>query len=402
MDLTKTINTPYNNAVALINRMNELLRENNILDSTGAETAQMDQNPTNPGWLFALACGSLHTSWQEQLSKAYAALDPQSCEEDQVLVLAALAGLERGNGTPSHLTALFANTSTSATVTIPANSTFTESYSNQTWVLNKEITLAVHDPSIPDSGTQHATLYCAVDGSIYVPQGTALTPEEGLTGFTVLADADSYVGEDIESIASLRNRLSQGAEQSDFKIQAKNAIALLSGIESCTIWFNSSYTNTLNLGDPNSPNYKQIPPRECYLAVKGADYSQKIAETYFKYLDVPATIGAEQETCRIGQQDMTVNFDYAVEVTVPIWVTIRGSTAAVGAADAIKARIASYSGTLACGENLTNQKVAEWLQNLGYGEIVACNVGTSDGIQSTIDACEYCVFTTNDITVSDI
>ena len=63
MDIVKKIETPYNNAVAVLNRTNELLNENNIMDSTGNNIAQLEQNIANPAWLFALACGSLHTSW---------------------------------------------------------------------------------------------------------------------------------------------------------------------------------------------------------------------------------------------------------------------------------------------------------------------------------------------------
>ena len=117
MDAVKTIETPYSNAVALVNRFNEYLVNNGIMDSNGTELAQLDVNPANPGWLFSLACGNLHTSWQEQLAKAYAALDSQNCEEDQVLVLAALAGLQRGNGTPAHITVSIRNSSLSCTVT---------------------------------------------------------------------------------------------------------------------------------------------------------------------------------------------------------------------------------------------------------------------------------------------
>ena len=109
MDTVKTIESPYNNAVAVINRTNELLNENNIKDSTGNQIAQLEITPANPAWLFALACGSLHTSWQEKIAKAYSALDAQNCEDDQVLVLASIAGLSRDSGTPSHITATLSN-----------------------------------------------------------------------------------------------------------------------------------------------------------------------------------------------------------------------------------------------------------------------------------------------------
>ena len=47
MDTTKQIDTPYNNAAQIFNKTNSLLLENNILDNTGPETAQLEQNPAN-------------------------------------------------------------------------------------------------------------------------------------------------------------------------------------------------------------------------------------------------------------------------------------------------------------------------------------------------------------------
>ena len=37
MDSVKTIDTPYNNAVLVLNKTNQLLLENNIKDSTGED-----------------------------------------------------------------------------------------------------------------------------------------------------------------------------------------------------------------------------------------------------------------------------------------------------------------------------------------------------------------------------
>lgn len=393
MDTVKTIDTPYTNAVATINKLNSLFSDNNVLDSSGTEIARLDINPTNPGWLFALACGSLHTSWQEQLAKAYACLDSQNCEEDQVLVLASLAGLVRGNGTPSHIMVELTNLSASQ-VTIPLGTQFSESIANQTWALNQDVTLeATGDQDGNDKAT--VTLYTTDDGAFDVPSGTDFTNED-YPDVTCSSESQSAGGTNIESIASLRNRISQGTETADFKTQAENAIALLSGIESCTIWFNGNLTQNLVVGD------KTIPPRTCYVSIKGVDVSGKVAETYFTYLDVPATVGSESEAYIRGQQQLTMNFDYAQGVTVPIWVKIRSADAAVGAEAAIQEKILSYSGTMECGQNLTSQQVSEWIQNLGYGTVIGCNVATQTGLMSDINPDEYCVFTKATITVTQV
>lgn len=474
MDIVKRIDTPYNNAVAIINRTNELLNENNIMDSTGNEIAQIEQNIANPAWLFALACGQLHTSWQEQLSKAYSALDPQNCEDDQVLVLASLAGIKRGNGTPSHITALIINTGGS-TIRVPIGTAFTETYANQTWVTNTTV-------SISSGGQQYVTLFSTTDGEYDVPSGLFFN-YSGTLPIVCESASNSSGGSNIETIASLRNRISQGEDTSNFIIQAKSAMESLSGIESCSIWINQDSANNLVIGQgssskvtveirntgslsvsvpagttftDNSQNKQwilkenililgnsqknatlysvlgedisinsgttftysgelsitcsavsnsiigtiTIPPRTAYLSLKGYDYSGKVAETYYAYMNVPATVGQQQEKYLLGQQELTVNFDYAQEVSVTIYVTMKASDMAVGAEGAVKNAIVAHSGTLGCGENLTSQKVSEWVQNLGYGTIIDCSVGTPTGMMSNISPTEYCVFNNDNIVVT--
>ena len=386
MDIVKKINTPYNNAVAILNRTNELLNENNIMDSTGREIAQLEQNIANPAWLFALACGSLHTSWQEKIAKAYSALDPQNCEDDQVLVLASIAGLSRDSGTPSNITTTLSNNGNTS-VTIPVGTLFSESITGHDWALNRNVTLApIGDPQ----HTAAVVLYSTEDGAFYVPSATEFTNSD-YPDVTCIPIAQSFEGDSIESLSSLRNRISMGKEQSDFLLQAMNAIKRLPAVEACSIWFNKSISQNLIVGN------KTVPPRTCYIVIKGVDITEKLADVYFSYLDIPATVGNMESTCRRGMQDLDVHYDVATEVTVPVYVTIRASDAAAGADGAYSEAVMAMSGTLGCGENLTAQKVSEWVQNVGYGTVIGCNVGTSTGITSSINPDEYVVFTPDNV-----
>ena len=388
MDTVKAIETPYNNAVSVINKVNELLLENNIKDSTGETIAQMDSTPANPGWLFALACGSLHTSWQERIAKAYSALDPANCEDDQVLVLASIAGLERGNGTPSHVTVLFKNESDSDSITIPLGTIFEELYTNHSWTTNKDITL------LPEASV-YATLYSTVDGAYYLPSDISFN-NDGYTTITVTSSSASIQGENIETIASLRNRLVAGTETSDSKTQAEYAIERLSGIEQCSIWFNSDNAASMVIGS------KTIPPRTAYISIRGYDVSGKLAETYYTYLDVPATVGAVQESYQRGLQALTVNFDIAQQVDIPIYVTLRASDMADGAAERVREIITSHSGTLKCGENITSQLISEWLKDFDYGTVLATNIGTSSGYISDIEPNQFVGFVNDTIYVTGV
>ena len=145
-----------------------------------------------------------------------------------------------------------------------------------------------------------------------------------------------------------------------------------------------------------------IPPRNAYISIKGYDYSGKIAETYYSYLNIPATVGNNQEQCLVGQQPLTVNFNYSEEAPVNIYVTIKASDMAVGAEGAIKNAISAHSGTLACGENVTSQMVSKWVQNFEYGTVVDCSVGSPSGMISNISPTEYCIFNNNNVVVTTI
>ena len=346
----------------------------------------MEATPANPAWLFALACGSLHTAWQEKISKAYSALDAQNCEDDQVLVLASIAGISRNNGTPSHITATLTNNGNTS-VTIPVATIFNESVTGHNWALNRNVTLA---PISEPGHTATVVLYSTEDGGFYVPSATEFTNSD-YPDVTCISIAQSFEGDSIESLSSLRNRISMGKEQSDFLLQAMNAIERLPAVESCSIWFNKSISQNLIVGN------KTIPPRTCYIVIKGVDITEKLADVYFSYLDIPATVGSMESTCRRGMQDLDIHYDVASEVVVPVYVTIRASDAAAGADGAYSEAVMAMSGTLGCGENLTAQKVSEWVQNVGYGTVIGCNVGTSTGITSNINPDEYIIFTPENI-----
>ena len=138
---------------------------------------------------------------------------------------------------------LITNLSSDA-ITIPIGSTFTETYANQTWVLNKNL-------AINPNSQQYVTLYTITEGEFIVPSGITFN-YNGSLPLACVSYTSSSGGSDIESISSLRNRISQGTGATSFLIQAKRAIELLSGIESCTIWMNTSSTENLVIGQNTS------------------------------------------------------------------------------------------------------------------------------------------------------
>jgi hypothetical protein len=77
---------------------------------------------------------------------------------------------------------------------------------------------------------------------------------------------------------------------------------------------------------------------------------------------------------------------------------------AVGAEAALASEVMKHSGTLGAGENLTSQRVSEWLQNLGYGTIqgVYISDGGQQYVSSNILPNQYVVFDSEHITISAV
>lgn len=403
MDTTKQIDTPYNNAAKAFNTANSLLREYGILDSSGTEVAQLEQNPANPAWLFALACGSLHTSWQEQLAKAYSALDPQNCEEDQVLVLASIAGVERGNGTPAHIMVELSNNNETDSFSIPAGTLFLDAATNNKWGTGRKVTLS-RKGDIGDKAL--VTLYNSVKGDYSVPEGVAFTSDE-FPDVTGESKSESSGGTDIESIASLRNKISEGQETKDPVLKAETAIAQLSGIEACSIWFNPSVVDVLHIGTQENPI--DVNPRCSYVSVKGVDISGLLAETYFNYINAPTTPLEDKPTVveefyQRGQNRLSIQFEMAEETVIPITVLINKADMAVGAEAALASEIMKHSGTLGAGENVTSQKISEWLQNLGYGTILGSYIIVNGQltVSSNILPNQFVVFSNESVSIQAV
>lgn len=179
----------------------------------------------------------------------------------------------------------------------------------------------------------------------------------------------------------------------DFLLNCKYAIENLGGIESCSIWFNPSTSTPLVIKN------KTIPIREAYIVIKGVDITGKIAETFYKYMNVPATVGSQSNTTRVGLQDMTVNYDLASGVTIPVYIHVKQEGALTGYTEILKQLIMNKSGMMDCGQNVTQQMISTWLQDNGYCEVIGAFVGDGDDITSSINPNSYVEFSEDSITI---
>ena len=110
--------TALQHADLIIDKINELLQENNIKDKDG-NTAQLKKNYGNALYLLALGDGSRLAENDEQLSKAIDSFNIELCDDQQIQNLLPIAAITRNPGSYSTLQ-LVAKASDDGDCVIPA------------------------------------------------------------------------------------------------------------------------------------------------------------------------------------------------------------------------------------------------------------------------------------------
>lgn len=397
MDNVVTVNPAYNNAVQFLDLVNTYLKQNNVTDTNG-DTAKFTALAGSPAWLFALAIGSIDSEWQARLRNAMLSMDPANCTDDQVLNLASLMGLERGNGTPTYCTVSITN-STSASITIASSARFTDANANLTWGLSGATAVAANS-------TVQATMYCSIDGSYTIPDGTVFTDTAGALDLTITS-TKCVEGTNDEPISNLRNRLITGEVGADPLIQAEHAIEQLSGISKCSIWFNTSTQDTLTLVGNVS-----LTPRHAFVCIKGTDLSGSLANTFYKYLNVPtdgsSVSGIKTENYTRGQSNISVYYKEATAVNVYVKLIVSVSGASNQYGEQLQELVASLFDDLDVGQQLTATLISDALKdNLPVGVTlnavkVATTADTWLDYTTAVTVMQYPVLLADNVTVEEV
>ncbi len=382
------VNTVLENAEEGRALINKYLSDAGAKDSKG-NPAVVQHIAGSPLWLFALARGQQATEWQERAKVVYNALNIQSCEDEQVKNLAILSGLKQKQRTSTY-TIVYISNDTDSTITLNSrNSIFHDSVNNYDWYIGQNLTLATHtDAKVP--------VYCATTNEVSLKSGVTfrVVPlNASWSDFVCSAVTGTIEGSSAETIAELRNRVMVGTSSYSMVNKTQDAIAHLKGITNCSIYFNQSATNVLQLDGGIS-----VSARQALVVIRGVDADDLIARTYFTYMDVQSyNPGQDYDVltsyARIGALDMPVHYLQATAEKVYVRISIRIKSSDPNYSGYVKDVLTQYSGTTEVGQNLTTKLVSVWLNDVAdYVDVVDVDIsddGVTWGSSSSISCFKY-------------
>ena len=383
----KQVNTAEENANSYADKVDLAFANAGVVTKEGTPML-INRLAGSPTWLLALAQGSVCSEWQERCRKAYYALDPANCEDEQVKNLAQLAGIvTQSNSTPYVVVTITNNNNFSMYIT-STNCYAEDSAFGYRWYLGQGLNLA---PS--ESATLN--LYCSKD-NISVPIDTAFTFKSttlAFPDFTTVALTDSRIDVGALAVEDLRNTLQLGYQFFDVISQCEKAIQQLNGIAKCSIFFNPKTLEPITL-----PGGIVLPGRNAFIAIQGADVDQLIAQTYYKFMNVQSveTANTLTSTYQLGASILPVYYEQVVSQSCYIKVICQPNGSDTTYIKRIRDILINYSGTLPIGKNITAQLASTWLSNLEqYLTIYDVELsmdGTTYGNTTNVQANKYLVF----------
>lgn len=374
MDFDPTnVNTTEENASDYLDKVNNLLAQYGVVDKDG-NPARLVALAGSPTWLFSLAQGQNTTEWQERLRKAYYSLDIEKCDDEQVYVLATLAGVLFKEQSSPMISLLVKNTEDVA-ITINASSCYAiDSFGENKWYPGNAYTLASQEEA-------RILFYCS-DKAGSTPPNTLFTIKSSYSpaefaDISIVASESSTILFQGETAADLRNRVLLGSYAFDQITQAQTAIQNLNGITKCSIYFNPDANLPLPL-----PGSIQLPPRTAFVCVQGVDTDDLLATTYFKYMNVQTLeiTGSIRSEAIVGASQLFVYYSPATEVKPYIKIIIDPTDNAINTyPDYIKQILMTHKYDVSIGAPLTAQKISAWIdQGNKYGTIIDTKL-SSDG-----------------------
>ena len=261
--------TATEHADSIIDKINELLQENNVTDASG-NIVQLKKNYGNALYLLSLGDGERFAENDAELSKAINSFNIELCDDQQIENLLPIAAMTRNPGSYSTLQ-LVAKASEDGQCVIPAG----------TKAPFEGVNFVVQEEAVISAGsTQIINTVCDTLGPVVVLSGEVTSFETDIANLESVENPSSSVpGIAPETTNALRKRLLAGDTIKYSLDGCKGALEELTGINHARVYFNNNPTTSITVGGV------EIAPRTAYIVVYGA--SDKIADTYSEYMNAP-------------------------------------------------------------------------------------------------------------------
>lgn len=268
--VTWTPKTAVEHADRIIDKINELLQQENVQDKDG-NIVQLKKNYGNALYLLALGDGECFADNDAALSKAIDSFNIELADEQQIENLLPIAAITRNPGSYSTLK-LTVTASDDGACTIPAGTK--APFENVNFVTQAEAI-------IPAGHTQTLETVADTIGPVVVLTGEVTSFDTEIANLESVENLESSVpGNAAETTDSLRRRILKGNTIPYSLDGVKIAIEELTGINHARVYFNYNVTGDLTL-----PGNIELAPRTAYIVVNGQ--SNQLALTYAKYMSAP-------------------------------------------------------------------------------------------------------------------
>lgn len=262
--------TTQEHATAWMEEINALLEANNVTDENG-DIVKLSQSFASALYLQILAGASRLEKNDEKLNAGINSLNVEACDDQQIENLLPIAAITRNTGSYSTLT-LTVTADAENVCVIPAGTK--APFKNVNFIVQTEIILQ-------PGTTQNIATVCDTIGAIVVLKGEITEFETQIPNLAgVVNNVSSVPGSNVETTASLRQRIIKGNTIPYSLDGVKIALEKLTGVNHARVFFNYNTSGILTLAGGI-----ELQPRTAYVVINGE--SDSIAETYAKYMNAP-------------------------------------------------------------------------------------------------------------------
>lgn len=283
-----TVKTAAENTSDMLTTINEYCANHDIRNSKG-ELVYIEAKMSSPIYCILWALGYLVTIIQNLIYSVGASNNVQAASDTQLLNIAQMANIKRAQASLTTVTLMVTAMSddnpnydaTSPGCTITSENTVTIDDVIYKPALHPSITLEPGD-------SKPITLVAQSAGSHAISENTITSFDETIINLDSVRQPEPAIpGQDIESIASLRQRIQRRQLSGTSIDTAISAIRELPGITLCNIYYNPSTQFSISIGqtDGLDIDYVEVPARFALIIVQG--YNSEIGKRYLDFLTAP-------------------------------------------------------------------------------------------------------------------
>ena len=257
------VKTPDENLDDVITYVNDYCAAKNITNSLG-ELIEIEPNEANPLYQMFRGFAYLTTVMQKLIYSAGCGMSIAEASERQLLNLADIAGIKRTQATRTVISGVAFAQLTSVTLDpceITQDMTATLTIAGTDVVFHPAF-----DVTIPAGESRSIVLIAEQYGSYAIAANTITQFDDPISNLRMLSTAASIPGQDIETIAALRERMQRRVVEGTQVEKAETEIQNLEGVSMCSIYFNysPSESSPVEYGD----SVIDVPPRQALILVQ--------------------------------------------------------------------------------------------------------------------------------------